>query len=104
MNLEGAAGLAMKRLSREGLGWVPTAGNVCTLLAFGICVYLNIYMTGGWAGAGGGGIQLGVGRSACRSLGMEVLDSRSCVHVCRCQTPGAGHKLQLLDLQQVVHW
>jgi hypothetical protein len=46
MNLEGAAGLAMKRLAREGLGWVPTAGNVCTLLAFGICVYLNMYMTG----------------------------------------------------------
>ncbi|WIA13369.1 hypothetical protein OEZ85_006949 [Tetradesmus obliquus] len=47
MQLEGGAGLALRRLSREGLGWVPTAGNVCTLLAFGICVYLNRYMTGG---------------------------------------------------------
>jgi hypothetical protein len=46
MNLEGAAGLAMKRLAREGLAWVPTAGNICTLLAFGICVHLNWYMTG----------------------------------------------------------
>lgn len=46
MNLEGAAGVAMRRLAREGLSWVPTAGNVCTLLAFGICVYLNSYMTG----------------------------------------------------------
>jgi hypothetical protein len=51
MNLEGAAGLAMKRLVREGLGWVPTAGNLCTLLAFGIAVYLNMYMTGGWSAA-----------------------------------------------------
>jgi hypothetical protein len=50
MNLEGAAGLAMKRLVREGLGWVPTAGNLCTLLAFGIAVYLNMYMTGGKGG------------------------------------------------------
>lgn len=46
MNLEGAAGLAVKRLAREGLAWVPTAGNICTVLAFGICVYLNVYMTG----------------------------------------------------------
>lgn len=53
MNLEGAAGLAMKRLSREGLAWVPTTGNVCTLLAFGIALYINSYLTGeaGW-GAG----------------------------------------------------
>lgn len=47
MNLEGAAGLAMKRLSREGLAWVPTAGNLCTLLAFGIALYINSYLTGG---------------------------------------------------------
>jgi hypothetical protein len=47
MNLEGAAGLAMKRLSREGLAWVPTAGNVCTLVAFGIALYINSYLTGG---------------------------------------------------------
>jgi hypothetical protein len=46
MNLEGAAGLAVKRLSREGLAWLPTAGNVCTLLAFGIAVHLNLYLTG----------------------------------------------------------
>lgn len=46
MNLEGAAGLALRRLSREGLSWVPTAGNVCTLLAFGIAIYLNVYLTG----------------------------------------------------------
>jgi hypothetical protein len=47
MNLEGVAGLAMKRLSREGLSWVPTAGNICTLLAFGIALYINHYLTGG---------------------------------------------------------
>jgi hypothetical protein len=46
MNLEGVAGLAMKRLSREGLSWVPTAGNICTLLAFGIALYINHYLTG----------------------------------------------------------
>lgn len=46
MNLEGAAGLAMKRLSREGLSWVPTAGNLCTLVAFGISLYINSYLTG----------------------------------------------------------
>eukprot|EP00879_Flechtneria_rotunda_P028110 GHRR01030188.1.p1 GENE.GHRR01030188.1~~GHRR01030188.1.p1 ORF type:complete len:158 (+),score=30.07 GHRR01030188.1:288-761(+) len=46
VQLEGAAGLAVRRLSREGLAWVPTAGNIATLLAFGICVYLNMYMTG----------------------------------------------------------
>ncbi|KAF8058100.1 hypothetical protein HT031_005760 [Scenedesmus sp. PABB004] len=47
MQLEGGAGLAVRRLAREGLSWVPTAGNLCTLLAFGIAVYLNAYMTGG---------------------------------------------------------
>jgi hypothetical protein len=41
MNLEGAAGVAMRRLGRAGLAWVPTAGNVCTLLAFGTCLALN---------------------------------------------------------------
>jgi hypothetical protein len=46
MNLEGAAGVAMRRLSREGLAWVPTAGNVCTLLAFAIALHLNDYLTG----------------------------------------------------------
>eukprot|EP00879_Flechtneria_rotunda_P012843 GHRR01013409.1.p1 GENE.GHRR01013409.1~~GHRR01013409.1.p1 ORF type:complete len:1004 (+),score=317.90 GHRR01013409.1:346-3357(+) len=51
VQLEGAAGLAVRRLSREGLAWVPTAGNIATLLAFGICVYLNMYMTGGAAEA-----------------------------------------------------
>ena len=45
MNLEGAAGLAMKRLAREGLSWVPTAGNLCTLLAFGLALYINGYLT-----------------------------------------------------------
>lgn len=45
MNLEGAAGLAMKRLSREGLSWVPTAGNLCTLVAFGIALHINHYLT-----------------------------------------------------------
>lgn len=45
MNLEGAAGLAMKRLSREGLSWVPTAGNLCTLMAFGVALYINSYLT-----------------------------------------------------------
>lgn len=46
MNLEGAAGMALKRLGREGLAWVPTAGNICTLLAFGVCIILNFYVTG----------------------------------------------------------
>lgn len=45
MDLEGAAGLAMKRLAREGLTWVPTAGNICTVLAFGGALYINKYLT-----------------------------------------------------------
>jgi hypothetical protein len=52
MNLEGAAGLAMKRLSREGLSWVPTAGNLCTLVAFGIALYINHYLTSESCGRG----------------------------------------------------
>ncbi len=46
MNLEGPAGVALRRLGREGLAWVPTAGNLCVLLAFAICLWLNMYMTG----------------------------------------------------------
>ena len=30
----------MQRLSAEGAGWVPTAGNLATLFAFGLCLAL----------------------------------------------------------------
>jgi hypothetical protein len=79
MNLEGAAGLAMKRLVREGLGWVPTAGNLCTLLAFGIAVYLNMYMTGG-----------------CRRCQAQLLK------VCGCVACMFGHKVSLQHAEKHV--
>jgi len=46
-NLPGAAGMVLRRLAREGLGWVPTAGNLCTLLAFAGCLVVNQTVTGG---------------------------------------------------------
>jgi hypothetical protein len=45
--LPGAGGLALRRLARDGLGWVPTACNVCTLLAFAGCLVVNHHVTGG---------------------------------------------------------
>ena len=30
----------MQRLSAEGAGWVPTAGNLATVFAFGLCLVL----------------------------------------------------------------
>ena len=44
---QGAAGLALQRLNSQGLGWVPTLGNMTTLLCFGLCLALNEQFTGG---------------------------------------------------------
>jgi len=41
MQLDGPGGVALRRLGRAGLAWVPTAGNICTLVAFGTCLALN---------------------------------------------------------------
>ena len=46
LSLEGAGGMALQRLSQEGLAWVPTLGNCCALLAFILCVTINNYITG----------------------------------------------------------
>lgn len=46
-NLPGAAGAALRRLARDGLGWVPTAGNVAALLAFVGALVVNGHVTGG---------------------------------------------------------
>ncbi|KAK9824524.1 hypothetical protein WJX72_011089 [[Myrmecia] bisecta] len=43
--LKGAAGQALARLSAEGLAWVPTAGNLLTLLCFTLCLALNSQLT-----------------------------------------------------------
>lgn len=45
--MDGAAGLMLRRLSAEGLGWVPTVGNLMTLASFSIAMLLNLYFTGG---------------------------------------------------------
>ncbi|GMH37943.1 hypothetical protein BSKO_05827 [Bryopsis sp. KO-2023] len=45
--MDGAAGLMLRRLSAEGLGWVPTVGNLMTIASFSICMILNLYFTGG---------------------------------------------------------
>ena len=44
---QGAGGVVLQRLSSEGLGWVPTLGNLATLACFGLCVALNQAVTGG---------------------------------------------------------
>lgn len=44
---QGSAGVAMQRLSGEGLGWVPTCGNLAALGAFLLGVALNYKFTGG---------------------------------------------------------
>ncbi|KAI8462462.1 MAG: hypothetical protein J3K34DRAFT_462917 [Monoraphidium minutum] len=46
-NLPGAAGAGLRRLAREGLGWVPTFGNACTLLAFAGGLAVNSHVTRG---------------------------------------------------------
>ncbi|PSC73750.1 no exine formation 1 [Micractinium conductrix] len=45
--LKGAAGAALQRLSQDGLGWVPTCCNLAALLCFGMCMALNVQVTGG---------------------------------------------------------
>jgi hypothetical protein len=42
-----AGGVALQRLSRDGLAWAPAVGNVCTLIAFAMAVSLNVYVSGG---------------------------------------------------------
>uniref|UniRef100_A0A7S3R236 Uncharacterized protein n=1 Tax=Dunaliella tertiolecta TaxID=3047 RepID=A0A7S3R236_DUNTE len=43
----GACGLLVQRLKHNGLVWLPTVGNILTLVAFGLCVFLNASITGG---------------------------------------------------------
>eukprot|EP00884_Botryococcus_braunii_P004655 jgi/Botrbrau1/14190/Bobra.182_3s0123.1 len=45
--LKGVAGQAIARLGQEGLAWVPTVGNVLTLLCFGLCIWLSQRFTEG---------------------------------------------------------
>jgi hypothetical protein len=45
--LPGAGGIALRRLAREGLGWVPTACNACALLTFAGGLIVNHHVTGG---------------------------------------------------------
>jgi hypothetical protein len=46
-SLPGAAGAALRRLSRDGLGWAPAAGNLCAALAFAGGLLVNRHVTGG---------------------------------------------------------
>ncbi|EFN59471.1 expressed protein [Chlorella variabilis] len=45
--LKGAGGMALQRLSQDGLSWVPTCCNMVALLCFGLCLALNIQVTDG---------------------------------------------------------
>lgn len=45
--VQGSAGPAMVALVQQGLGWVPTACNLATALAFGLSLSLNASLTGG---------------------------------------------------------
>lgn len=45
--LSGPAALAARRLGREGLGWVPLAGNVCAVVALAGGLAVNRHATGG---------------------------------------------------------
>ena len=40
-------GVVIQRLTQEGLGWVPTLGNLVAFLCFGLCLALNTAVTGG---------------------------------------------------------
>ncbi|KAF5835484.1 hypothetical protein DUNSADRAFT_7324 [Dunaliella salina] len=42
----GSCGLLVQRLKHNGLVWLPTVGNILTLVAFGLCVFLNASITG----------------------------------------------------------
>ena len=46
MRMGGAGGMMLRRLSAEGLGWAPIAGNLATLFSFILCLSLNSYFTG----------------------------------------------------------
>lgn len=35
----------MNRLGQEGLAWVPTLGNILTLLCFGLCLWVSTRFT-----------------------------------------------------------
>ncbi len=45
-------GLLLQRLGGVGLGWAPSLGSACALLAYVMCVSLNVQVTGAWRGAG----------------------------------------------------
>lgn len=44
--MDGAGAMMLQRLSVEGLGWAPTAGNVMAIMSFSMCMILNQHFTG----------------------------------------------------------
>ena len=77
--LQGAGGMALQRLSQDGLSWVPTCCNMVALLCFGLCLALNIQV-GGAAGVGG---RHGAGWGA-MCMGAPLLISASACHSPAC--------------------
>eukprot|EP00798_Chlamydomonas_sp_ICE-L_P014361 gene14361-20358_t len=47
LQMEGSGGLALQRLHREGLAWVPTTGNILTVLCFVLVVSVTVLTCGG---------------------------------------------------------
>ncbi|KAG2493679.1 hypothetical protein HYH03_008193 [Edaphochlamys debaryana] len=47
LKLEGAGGMALQRLQAEGLGWVPSLGNILTITALALGLALNCFLNGG---------------------------------------------------------
>eukprot|EP00798_Chlamydomonas_sp_ICE-L_P021509 gene21509-28492_t len=47
LRMDGSGAVALQRLHREGLAWVPTAGNIFTITAMILTVSVNMYLTGG---------------------------------------------------------
>lgn len=47
LKLDTACNAALLQLKREGVAWVLAAGNLLTLMAVGVCLALNHYVTGG---------------------------------------------------------
>ncbi len=52
LRMDGAGGVALQRLHREGLAWVPTAGNIFTITAMLLTISVNMYLTGETRGEG----------------------------------------------------
>jgi len=47
LQVRGSGSVALQRLSREGLLWMPCVGNVCTFIVFNLALALNTFITGG---------------------------------------------------------